>query len=225
MWAILAVKPLAHSKQRLAGVLDGPARRELALLTFEHTLAALRATRELEGVVVVTADRTIRRIAESARVRVIAEGRERGHNAAVAMAARRLESEGVESILTVPSDLPLVQPDDIAAVVATRAGRRGLTLVPSRSGLGTNCLAASPPTLIDFQFGGCSLEAHLKQASAAGIEARILRLPRLGLDIDVGDDLAELLACPIDCRTRNWLLRRSGRAKRSPARAHVPAAI
>jgi len=225
MWAVLAVKPLATSKQRLVGVLDAPARRGLARTMFEHTLSVLSATRELEGAVVVTADQTIRRISKSSGARVIAEGQARGQNAAVSMAVRRLASEGVESILTLPSDLPLVQPADIRAVVATLADRRGLTLVPSRSGLGTNCLAASPPTLVDFQFGGPSLAAHLKQASDAGIHAQILVRPRLGLDIDLADDLAELLASPNNCRTRRWLLRHSGFAERSPGPAQLPTLI
>ena len=216
MWAILAVKSLANSKQRLAGVLDASARRGLARIMFEDTLSVLSATRALEGVAVVTADQTVRRISKNLGARVIAEGQERGHNAAVSMAARRLEFEGVESILTLLSDLPLVQPADITAVVATLAGRRGVTLVPSRNGLGTNCLAASPPTLIEFRFGGPSLKAHLDQVSDASVQAQIMVRPRLGLDIDLVDDLAELLACPIDCRTRRWLLNHSGVARQSP---------
>ena len=56
VYAVVPIKETEDAKRRLAGVLDAPRRRDLALAMFEDVLAALSQVRELAGIVVVTAD-------------------------------------------------------------------------------------------------------------------------------------------------------------------------
>jgi 2-phospho-L-lactate guanylyltransferase len=82
---------------------------------------------------------------------------------------------------------------------------RGMTIVPSRDGKGSNALACTPPDLIPFRFGDESFEPHCALARANGVEPRIMRLPGLGLDIDTAEDLAELLARGPEGATETFL--------------------
>jgi 2-phospho-L-lactate/phosphoenolpyruvate guanylyltransferase len=51
----------------------------------------------------------------------------------------------------------------------------------------------SPPLAVPCRFGEDSLRAHQEAARDAGITAGVVRLERVGLDIDRPDDLAEFL--------------------------------
>ena len=88
------------------------------------------------------------------------------------------------------SDLPLVT--DLTDVA--RAGT--ITLVPDRSGSGTNVLGLPVEAAIEMSYGAGSFDAHLSQAIALAGERRLaLRLEvrrdtRLALDVDTPDDLA-----------------------------------
>ena len=54
--AVVPVKDTRQAKQRLAGVLSGAQRQELALAMIEDVLAVLARVDELAGILVVTAD-------------------------------------------------------------------------------------------------------------------------------------------------------------------------
>jgi len=71
----------------------------------------------------------------------------------------------------------------------------------------------SPPFAVPCRFGEDSLRAHQEAARAAGITANLVRLERVGLDIDRPDDLAELLRRPSPTRSYAYLMS-SGIAER-----------
>ena len=56
-----------------------------------------------------------------------------------------------------------------------------------------------------LKFGDDSFLPHLDAARRAGLEPKILRLPRLGLDIDNPADLAAFLKIPSNTRARALL--------------------
>jgi 2-phospho-L-lactate guanylyltransferase (CobY/MobA/RfbA family) len=82
---------------------------------------------------------------------------------------------------------------DLAIVVEVflaRAGRApGVAIVPDRRRVGTNLLLCAPPHAIAPCFGGHSFERHLAAAATAGVEARVLHIEELTLDLDEPDDL------------------------------------
>ena len=71
----------------------------------------------------------------------------RGLNAAVRLATSALATQGVATLCTVLSDIPLVTGEDIDAVFNELAEEdRGVVLVPSRDLSGTNISLARRPT-------------------------------------------------------------------------------
>ena len=114
IYAVVPVKDTGDAKRRLAGVLCGARRQQLALAMCEDVLATLAGVRKLAGIVVVTADPAAAAMAARYGARVSSAGAREGHTGAVAAAARELATEGM---LTVPADIPLVEGDDIRELI------------------------------------------------------------------------------------------------------------
>jgi 2-phospho-L-lactate/phosphoenolpyruvate guanylyltransferase len=207
--AVVPVKDTRQAKQRLAGVLSGAQRQELALAMLEDVLAVLARVDELAGILVVTADAAAAAIAARYRAGVMDEGARDGHTGAVAAAVRRLVGDGM---LTVPGDIPLLEPDDVRRLVsahreAMRRGARAFIIAPARDEQGSNAVLCSPIGAVPLRFGEDSFFPHLAAARSSGIEPKVVRVPRIALDIDTPQDLALLLGTP--ARTRaHALLRR-----------------
>ena len=162
--AVVPVKDARHAKARLAGVLSGAQRTQLAHAMLEDVLIALAATAaDLDSILVVTVDRRAADIAVRYGAEPTAEHADAGHTAAVRAAAQRLESCGVD-LLTLPADIPLVQPEDIGRLLAIHdeaAGRGGrlFGIVPARDGRGSNAIICSPAGTVPLQFGDSRKEA------------------------------------------------------------------
>lgn len=207
--AVVPVKSTAQAKQRLAALLPAVRRQELALAMFEDVMAAVSGVRELAGIVVVTVDPAAAAIAARHGARVMSEGACEGHTGAVMTAARRLAAEGFD-LMTLPGDIPLVEPDDIRHVVSVhRAGANreagAFTIVPARDELGSNAVLCSPADAVPLRFGDNSFFPHLDAAKAHGIEPEVVKLPRIALDIDTPEDLALFLGIPSQTRARALL--------------------
>ena len=187
------VKDLVNAKQRLVPVLTGPERAALARTMLADVLRALAAARVGE-VWVVTRDAAVRAVAHDGGARVVTEDANRGHTAAVKWAQDAALAAGATGFATIPGDVPCVRPAEIAALVTVIAGAaRAVAFAPSRSGIGTNGVAMTPPDLMPLRFGEPSFPDHLDAARQRGLVAHTLTLPGLGLDIDDADDLRALL--------------------------------
>lgn len=206
--AVVPVKETSAAKQRLAGLLASAVRQDLALAMLEDVLAALSSTSFLAGIVVVTIDPAARLLAERYGASVSADGARDGHTGAVMAAAYQLAARGV-AMLTLPGDVPLVQPADIETLIHTHRAGRGFTIAPARDERGSNAVLCSPATAVPLRFGEDSYFPHLAAARARGIEPAIVSLPRIALDIDNPDDLAAFLKAPAETRA-HAVLRRHG---------------
>src|SRR3954447_16345380 len=113
---VVPVKDTVQAKQRLAALLPAERRQELALAMFEDVIAAINNVRELAGIVVVTVDSAAAAIAARHGARVMSEGACEGHTGAVMTAARHLAAEDC-GLLTLPGDIPLVEPSDVRHLV------------------------------------------------------------------------------------------------------------
>jgi 2-phospho-L-lactate guanylyltransferase len=177
----------------------------------EDVLSTLAATREFAGILVVTADPMAATIARRFGAEVSSDGAHDGHTGAVRTAAALLNSRNM-GMLTVPGDIPLVTPADIRHLINAQGGRPSFTIVPARDEQGSNAILSCPADAVPLRFGENSFFPHLAAARAQGIEPRILRLPRIELDIDTSEDLAELCRAQAYCRAvemvEQWGLRR-----------------
>jgi 2-phospho-L-lactate guanylyltransferase len=204
----MPVKDLPEAKQRLAEVLDARERQELFRAMLEDVLSALAASRALAGILLVTGDPEARHLATRYGARVLVEDENRGHTAASSLGARTLAQEGVSGMVQLPADIPLVTPEDIAALLHVHGEAPAVTLAPSRDQRGSNAVACSPPDLLPLRFGDDSFLPHLLRARALGIEPQIVKRPGLALDVDTPADLAAFLAAPSETRAYAYLAER-----------------
>jgi 2-phospho-L-lactate guanylyltransferase len=206
--AVVPVKEAADAKRRLDGSLSPEQRRQLAHTMFEDVLVAVLNTSEIASILVVTADVSAAQLAARHGAELSDEAAREGHTRAIAAAARRLDQRGLH-MLTLPADIPLVQPLDIRQLLhahwtAMQAVDRGFSIVPARDERGSNAIVCSPAHAVPLRFGEDSFLPHLRQAKAQGIDPMIVKLPNIALDIDTPDDLALLAAAP--ARTRSQAL-------------------
>jgi 2-phospho-L-lactate/phosphoenolpyruvate guanylyltransferase len=190
--AILPVKSFGSAKQRLGGSLGAGSRQALAQAMFTDVLSSLRRASGLDAIAVVTSDPAAEAAASGGRVRVLPDTARAGQSEAALIGIRHALAEGFDRVLLVPGDTPLVQPGDLAALIA--GSGHGISVVPDRHGTGTNALLLAPPDAIEPSFGEGSFARHLAAAEQAGVPCRVEEMPALALDVDTPDDLTELAA-------------------------------
>ncbi len=191
-WAIVPVKNLASAKGRLAPALSPVLRRRLVLAMLEDVMATLRASPGIGRVLVVTRDREVAQLAARRGAAVAEEPIDADLNAAVACGLDVARRAGAGRALILPGDLPLVAPEDIAALLETSDGREAIVIAPDRQAQGTNALLI--PAHLDLRplFGECSFERHSDAARASGLRVISVARPGLACDIDIPADLAAL---------------------------------
>ncbi|HEY7678476.1 MAG TPA: 2-phospho-L-lactate guanylyltransferase [Candidatus Methylomirabilis sp.] len=222
---LIPVKTFGRSKQRLAPLLSPDERTALAVAMFRDVLAAATAARGVDRVCVVTADAEALRLAAAAGAAALVEGEQRSESASVVWGAARCVAMGARSVLILPADLPLLAPADLEEVLAAAGEGPGVVLVPSADELGSNAILRTPPDAIPSRFGHGSFERHQREAAQRGLPCRVLRLPRVALDVDEVEHLEAVLAVEASTRPAgetsthtHALLHRLGVAERLSAR-------
>ena len=189
--AILPVKSFNAAKQRLAGLLGAGSRQALAQAMFSDVLTSLRHVQGLDAVAVVTSDRVAESAALGERVQVLRDTEQAGQSEAALIGIRYAQAAGYERVLLVPGDTPLVDPQDVGALLELDAP---VAIVPDRHGTGTNALMLAPPDAIGPSFGPGSFARHVSAAHDAGVEPAVARIWPLMFDVDTPEDLADLSA-------------------------------
>ena len=197
MWAIVPLKPPSQAQSRLAAVLTPDERRAWFFHMAQRAIEALRATRGIERVAVITSDAEVARFAEALDAVVLTESRAEGTASAFATALMQLRPRALKGVLMIAGDLPLISSQALESVVEA-AARHEVVIVPDRLQRGTNALAWSPPDAIAPCFGDDSYARHLKAARAAQRLHCTLQLEALALDIDVPADIEQLRRQPAD---------------------------
>lgn len=190
--AILPIKPFGDAKERLATGLDPQARKLMAEAMVRDVLAALSQAREIDGLVVISAEPKLSEIAEGVADAVVADERS-GHSDAAALGAAWAKENGFDKVVMLPGDCPLLDPielDDL--IVRTREDRIEFAVVPDRMGTGTNALVIAPPDAVAPSFGPGSRQRHLALGLAAARRTAEHEVPSLALDLDTEQDLLEL---------------------------------
>lgn len=196
-------------KRRLAALLDGEERSQLVLALLGDVLAALLGVPTIERVLVVAPAGVALPDGPDGRVVLLPERVDDaddpiGLNPALALAQATADDAGVERLLIVPADLPLLRPADVAALLGSSAAlpaARGAVIAPDAAGRGTNALVLTPPTGLSLRFGDDSFRAHAAEATARGVPHAVVRRPGLELDLDTPADIARLLASGSTGRT------------------------
>ncbi len=209
--AILPVKNITAAKSRLADVLNPEERRELVLAMLKDVLSVLVAHTGIEGVTLVSDDDGARHLGETFGVEVIDEATLgcRGLNSVLEATVDLKVAQGIERLLLLHGDLPLLHRRDLDAVLAALATSDAVVIGCDEAGSGTNLLAFSRFARPALAFGAGSCASHQVAAQAASAGYRVLRRSGIGLDIDEAGDLKRLLAqLPADevaVHTSRWL--------------------
>jgi 2-phospho-L-lactate guanylyltransferase len=206
---LIPVKEFREAKKRLAAHFSPDDRSALAQAMCTDFFDVVAAVRGVDRVFVVSKEPQVLVRARELGWETIAESCQVSESDSVDGASRHCAERGVQALLRLPVDIPLVEPTDIEAVFETWEAPPAAILVPSSDGTGTNALLRSPPALFPSRFGPNSFVRHLAEAEACGVRAHVFRNPRLELDIDEWDDLLKLapLVRP-GSATARWLLGR-----------------
>ncbi len=203
---LVPVKNLRNAKQRLAAILDQPARTQLAQAMITDVLETLASWDNRPAVAVVTTDVYVQELASVLRFHVIRDD-DRSETDAIEKATALCAAAGAESTLVLPGDIPLILISELEAIMRA-APERGAVLAPAADGRGTNAAYRTPPALFPLRFGNDSFKPHLNAARSTGLPCIVLSLPGIARDIDNPADLQQLAAAPGERRSqklaRQW---------------------
>jgi len=179
---VVPIKGFHQAKDRLAPRLDTAARRELALAM----AATLLAAADPLPVFVACDDTDVAEWAEAHHA-VPLWIPARGLNEAVTGAVAALRDRGVTTAIIAHSDLPLASALD--HLVDPEHHESEVVLVPDRHNDGTNVIVTPTHRPPAFAYGPGSFHRHLHHSIVVGHNARVVRDPELGWDIDHPADL------------------------------------
>jgi 2-phospho-L-lactate guanylyltransferase len=203
---LVPVKNLSAAKQRLAAVLDQPARTELAQAMLHDVVAALAAWPHRPACALVTGDPFALELAKQYDFEIIPDLANPGETGAIEMATNICVERGVDSTLVIPADIPLIHASELEMIFA-KAPVEGAVLASAADGRGTNAIFRRPANLFPLRFGNDSFKPHLAAAEATGKTCIVLQLPGIAVDVDNPEDLKQLLAHPGETRTQRLLRR------------------
>jgi 2-phospho-L-lactate/phosphoenolpyruvate guanylyltransferase len=186
---LIPVKEFRRSKERLASEYSEDDRAALARALCEDCFNVVARVRGIDRVYVVSSEYHALSLAQRLNWRIISEEAQVSESASVDAASRQCARDGVQSLLRLPIDLPLVTASDIESVFAGLEPAPSAVIVPSHDGTGTNALLRSPPDIFPSHFGPNSFARHLEEAERAGARIRIVQNERIALDVDEPKEL------------------------------------
>jgi 2-phospho-L-lactate guanylyltransferase len=190
--AILPVKRFGAAKARLGDELSGGTRRALAEAMMTDVLMALRRTKAVSEVLLVTSEPAGEAIGRGYGASVLQDDVEDGQSAAALIGIELALENGATRVLLVPGDCPAMDPAELDELLDRPATEPSVVIVPDRHGTGTNALLLTPPNVIAPAFGPDSRALHERAAAAARVACSVEEVETLALDVDTADDLALL---------------------------------
>lgn len=187
VWALLPVQPFDEGKTRLSSVLDGDARADLNRKFFRHVLGVALEVFGPNRVLVVSRSAEI---LDAVHAETLKEPYYGDLNRALTDAAQKAAANGAKAVLSLSSDLPLLESDDLRAMLDAQAGHDAV-IAPDHAGLGTNALLIKPG-YIPYAYGEGSFQKHKTALEARRARVALVRRDGLAWDIDTPPDLAHL---------------------------------
>jgi len=160
---LIPVKEFRRSKERLAPHYSEEERATLARALCEDTFEVVAQVRDIDRVYVVSGEGHALDLARRRDWRAIAEREQISESASVDAASRHCAAEGIQALLRLPFDIPLVTAGDIEALFAVLEPAPSVVIVPSGDGTGTK--PGTPPA-IRQRTGAISRDATKRTSSA-----------------------------------------------------------
>lgn len=203
IWALVPIKAFSKAKTRLRSALTADQCAALARHMATDVVTALRKASILQGITLLGEEPVVARFAREQNCDYLADTPGADLSANLDNAADYLKLAGVDILLVLPSDLPMLRAADIDEVLNQHAG--GLSICPASRDGGTNALVLSPPGAIEFCFGHDSARRHLEAAAAAELSSAQITRAAFSRDIDTPDDLIWFCQHSSPGRTSDYL--------------------
>ncbi|MDG6971058.1 MAG: 2-phospho-L-lactate guanylyltransferase [Nitrososphaerota archaeon] len=194
-------------KSRLSGFLSQPQRDEFSRVLLEDVLDTVVEAGLAESCFVVSSDRGVLELAESRGALGVLEEGDSGVNAAVEAGAR---ASGADTVLVLPSDLPLLTSADVGAIIGLWGGGAEVVIAPSVAFDGTNALLYPAAAGLCLSYDRNSFWNHLASAASSGLSVGVSTRPGIMLDIDSPDDFRGLASSGSDRRAARFSRRAVG---------------
>lgn len=198
LWAIVPLKILSTSKQRLSGVFTGEQRAALAQAMAEDVLAMLQQCKRIDNVLLVSDNRIAEKMCHDTGAQWLKPPVEEGLNDDLALACQYAQDHGASACLILHADLPLLKSADVDQMVeqAQRLANAGsgdiLAAVPCKEGTGSNLVYASLPFPVPLVYGKNSYLEFQRLAREQGCRFETISVKNGDLDVDIPADLDRL---------------------------------
>lgn len=184
--AIIPVKTFSKAKTRLG--LPEDKTEALCKLMLDEVLSTISKS-QISKTILVSSDEAALDIGKKYSVEAVIEQKESGVNAAVALPEKYLLENGFDASVVFPQDIPLMQPQDIAGLLAFYKTPKSFLVVPSRKFDGTNALLRSPVDIVETHYDEDSYKIHLATGKARNIPTSFVLISRIMWDVDDVSDL------------------------------------
>ena len=188
--AVVPVKDLAGTKSRLTPILDPAGRAGLTIYMMGRVICALLEA-GIEDTCVVSPDRLVLQKAGEKGAEVLHQ-ESRGLNPALEEGRRWALGRGASALLVLPADLPLLEAEDVRAVISCGKEEPSVVISSDATNAGTNALLLRPPDLFPFAFGPGSFGKHRRTAEESNIPMTVCERTHLAFDLDTKEDFARL---------------------------------
>lgn len=194
--AIVPIRSWHNGKTRLAPVLSPEARSALMARAAAGVVKAAAESGVMATVLVVSADAEVLVWADrlGAPVTALPHPDELvGLNGAIEAGRMWARERGMDAVLSLFADLPLLEADDVRQMVARP---ESVVLGPDRNREGTNALLlrlADDAGAFSFRFGEGSLARHEAEAKRLGLTFARVERAGIGFDLDTPQDWADFL--------------------------------
>jgi 2-phospho-L-lactate guanylyltransferase len=194
IFALVPVKRFESSKSRLGAVLSINERIKLSELLLINTISVLKKSSAISNIVVVSSDERAMEIARRTDAKFLKEAKDRGVNAAIAVADDYSSENRAHATLVIPVDLPFLTATDVNMVCRkAKSPERCLVISPSLRYDGSNALLRKPSRLLKTHYDEDSFNAHLRAATQFGIPIKVVLSQRIMKDLDSIEDIKNLM--------------------------------
>jgi 2-phospho-L-lactate guanylyltransferase len=193
--AVIPLKRLSEAKSRLSPRLSFQERGRLVTALLRRTVGILQEVGAIDRIGVATVEREL--VDSLGLVDWLPDMG--GLNQSLIHAASWAVGLRARSMLVLPCDLPLLEPSDIHALLASSRTEPSMSIAPTQDG-GTGAILLSPPHVLAPVFGPDSFGRHIEQAQARDISVEIVTRGGFSHDLDTTEDLEYLDAHATDIR-------------------------
>ncbi len=197
----IPVKSLGRSKTRLSAALSPLERGALTLAMLEDVLDVALEMHHPWEAWVISSDEVILEVAARRGARPLPEERS-GLVAAIRQAESTAVREGAQTLVVLPSDLPMLTPRALSDALRTL----GPVVIARSTRDGTSLLLRRPPKAIPARYGPDSFAKHLALAEERGLPVAVVDRRELSFDLDLPEDILALLEDGCRGRTRDVCL-------------------